>query len=448
MPADRYQQLVNAPVAGSVARQLGLPRPVRLRRHAPGAPLVPGPAVLVGAGRLAKPARAVLESAGVAVQAEPSDDGDRYGAALVDASDVASPAELRGVYDALHPVVRRLAPCGRVVVLAGAVEHAADWRAAAAQRALDGFVRSLAKELRHGATANLVRVAPDAEQAATSTLRFVLSGRSAFVDGQVLHVDAPVEGRAVAAADDDRPLAGRVAVVTGAAQGIGAAISEVLARDGAHVIGVDLPAAGAALADVMNRVRGEALHLDVTADHAPDRLTDFLAERHGGAHVVVHNAGTTRDKTLAGMDAERWDTIIELNLASQTRLNAALLDAGTLRAGGRVIALSSLAGIAGNRGQTNYAASKAGVIGLTEALAPEMATRQATINAVAPGFIETRLTERMPFGVREVGRRLNSLSQGGLPVDVAETVAWLADPGSGGVNGRVVRVCGQSLLGA
>ena len=107
-----------------------------------------------------------------------------------------------------------------------------------------------------------------------------------------------------------------------------------------------------------------------------------------------------------------------------------------------------MSGIAGNSGQTNYAASKAGVIGMVEAMAPDLAHRGATINAVAPGFIETQMTAAMPFGPREVGRRLNSLSQGGRPVDVAETIAWFASPASTGVNGNVVRVCGQNLLGA
>lgn len=449
---DRYQQLVNTPLGSALARQMGLPRPATLRRHEPGAPLVPGPALLAGDGRLVKPAHAVLDAADVTVVSDPhaeaAHDHPRYGAAVVDASAVAGPGDLRVVHDALQPVVRRLAGSARVVVLAGVPEELSDPAAAAAQRGLEGFTRSLGKELRGGATANLVRVARGAEDAAGSTLRFVLSARSAYVDGQVLRVDAPVEGQPVTPADPDRPQAGRVAVVTGAARGIGASIAAVLARDGAHVVGVDLPDSGDALAGVVNRVGGEALQLDVAADDAPERLTGVLAHRHGGADVIVHNAGITRDKTLAGMDAERWDRVIDLNLASQQRLNAALLDAGALRAGGRVVALASLAGIAGNRGQTNYATSKAGVIGLVEALAPHVAQQGATINAVAPGFIETRLTGAMPAGVREVGRRMNSLSQGGLPVDVAEAVAWLADPGSGGVNGRVVRVCGQHLAGA
>ena len=110
--------------------------------------------------------------------------------------------------------------------------------------------------------------------------------------------------------------------------------------------------------------------------------------------------------------------------------------------------LASTSGIAGNRGQTNYAASKAGVIGMVRSYAPAFARRDATINAIAPGFIDTDMTHAMPFATREVARRLNSLQQAGLPVDVAETAAWLSSPSAGGVNGQVVRVCGQNLVGA
>ena len=129
------------------------------------------------------------------------------------------------------------------------------------------------------------------------------------------------------------------------------------------------------------------------------------------------------------MPEERWATLMEINLSSEERINDALLDGGLLAANGRIVGVSSMAGIAGNAGQTNYATSKAGVIGMVEALAPELAERGATINAVAPGFIETQMTAAMPIGPREAGRRMSSLSQGGLPVDVAETIAWFASPG-------------------
>src|ERR1700761_7202315 len=174
----------------------------------------------------------------------------------------------------------------------------------------------------------------------------------------------------------------------------------------------------------------------------------IAAHFKGGVDVVVHNAGVTRDRTIAKMPEDRWAQLMEINLSSEERIDDALLDSGRLNDNGRLVCVSSMSGIAGNSGQTNYAASKAGVIGMVESLAPELAKRKATINAVAPGFIETQMTAAMPIGPREAGRRLSSLSQGGLPVDVAETIAWFASPATTGVNGNVVRVCGQSLLGA
>ncbi len=148
------------------------------------------------------------------------------------------------------------------------------------------------------------------------------------------------------------------------------------------------------------------------------------------------------------MPEDRWSSLLEINLSSEERINDELLHKDLLRENGRIVCVSSMSGIAGNSGQTNYATSKAGVIGMVEALAPQLAKRGATINAVAPGFIETQMTDAMPIAIREAGRRMNSMSQGGLPVDVAETIAWFASPASSGVNGNVVRVCGQSLLGS
>jgi 3-oxoacyl-[acyl-carrier protein] reductase len=253
-------------------------------------------------------------------------------------------------------------------------------------------------------------------------------------------VDAP--------ADWQRPLRGKVALVTGASRNIGEAIAEVLARDGAHVVCLDVPAQGAALAAVANRIGGTALQLDITAQDAPSRIASHLRERHGGIDIVVHNAGVTRDKKLADMRPELWDVVIEVNLSSQERINDALLSDDMLNTSGRIISVASISGIAGNVGQSNYATSKAGVIGMVQSMVPVLAGQQITINAIAPGFIETPMTAAIPLAIREVGRRMNSLAQGGLPVDVAEAIAWLASPGSGGVIGTVVRVCGQSLIGA
>jgi len=317
---------------------------------------------------------------------------------------------------------------------------------AIAQRALEGLVRAIGKEVRTGATAQLVYVEHRAEGELESTLRFLLSPRSAFVSGQVIRV-----GPAVAPAtafDWASPLAGRVALVTGAARGIGAAIAEVLARDGAHVVGLDVAPMGGELAALTGRLHGSHLTADITAAEAPAAIAGHLLDAHGGVDIVVHNAGITRDQTLGRMSEEQWSTVLAVNLTAPQHIDQELFTRNAVRANGRIVAVSSISGIAGNAGQANYSTAKAGVIGFVQAWAPEVAKRGVTLNAVAPGFIETRMTAAMPIAIREAGRRMNSLSQGGLPIDVAETVAWFAAPASAGVTGNVVRVCGQSLLGA
>jgi 3-oxoacyl-[acyl-carrier protein] reductase len=368
-----------------------------------------------------------------------------WSAIIFDATGITNVAGLSELHAFTAPAFRNLRPSGRLIVLGTPPEDCTDPAAAAAQRALDGFIRSAGKEARSGSTANLIYVAAGAEPSLESTLRFFLSGRSAYVSGQVVRVRPAATPPT---ADWSRPLDDRVAVVTGAARGIGAAIAETLARDGALVVGVDVPAAGSALAEVANKIGGTAFQVDITAADAPDRLADYLEQRHGGADIFVHNAGITRDRSLVNLTAENWSSVLSVNLDAQLRINETLLGRNVLHPNARVICISSTSGIAGNRGQTNYAASKAGIIGMVQALAPVMAKKDMTINAVAPGFIETAMTKAMPFATREIGRRINSLNQGGLPVDVAETVAWLGQPGTAGVNGQVIRVCGQSMLGA
>ncbi|MGH3356395.1 MAG: 3-oxoacyl-ACP reductase, partial [Nocardioidaceae bacterium] len=238
-----------------------------------------------------------------------------------------------------------------------------------------------------------------------------------------------------------------VALVTGASRGIGESIARTLARDGATVVGVDVPQMASELKELMSQLGGEAVTLDITSVDAPQRVAKHLSDKHGGVDVVVHNAGITRDKKLANMKSDRWRSTIGVNITAPERITGELLDQKLVRPNGRIIGIASIAGIAGNLGQTNYGASKAGVIGFVESLAPRLSDN-ITANAVAPGFIETQMTAQIPVVTREAGRRMNSLSQGGLPVDVAETIAWFASPASTAVNGNVVRVCGQSLLGA
>ena len=453
MSRDRYQSIANSSLGGAVTKRLGLPTPPIIERHEPGKPVVSSPVALGAArgGRLEEAAREVLRAIEAHVETDvASVDGRGELAALVfDASGIDDSARLRSLYEFFHPLMRALRPSGRVLILAAPPDESGGVRAATAQRAIEGFARSIAKEIgRNGSTAQLVQVASGAEGAMESTLRFLLSARSAYVDGQAVRIEAPPPSEAAMPDDWDRPLEGRIAAVTGSARGIGEAIAEALADQGASVLCIDVPSAGDALTEVANRIGGTSLGLDITSAEAPAALAEHIEQRHGRVDVFVHNAGITRDKTLARMSPEAWDAVLDVNLSSQLRLNDALLAGELLGEGGRLVSVSSVSGIAGNRGQSNYATSKAGVIGMVAALAPVMRELGATANAVAPGFIETAMTAAMPVTAREGGRRANSLVQGGQPIDVAETIAWLASPGSGGVNGNVVRVCGQAIIGA
>ncbi|CAN5715274.1 3-oxoacyl-ACP reductase [soil metagenome] len=450
MATDLFSHVVNSGPGSFLAKQLGIPQPETLRRYRAGEPALAGALLIGGEGRVVEPLRSALADDYELVQNNIGGRwADKFGGLVFDATGITTPEGLRGLYEFFTPVLRNLGPSGRVVVIGTTPEAAGSVDERIAQRALEGFTRSLGKELRLGATVALVYLAPDAKPAATgleSTLRFILSGKSAYVDGQVFYVGAD---DSTPPADWDQPLAGKIAVVTGAARGIGATIADVFARDGAKVIAVDVESAAEALAETATRVGGTALALDVTAPDAVDRITEHVREHYSGhLDILVNNAGITRDKLLANMDDARWDAVIAVNLLAPQRLTEGLVDNGVIGAGGRVIGLSSMAGIAGNRGQTNYGATKAGMIGITQALAPVLAEKGITINAVAPGFIETAMTAAIPLATREVGRRLNSLYQGGEPVDVAETIAYFASPASNAVTGNVIRVCGQAMMGA
>jgi len=467
--SDSYLNFANSSFGAKLADLMGLPKPLVLERFQPEQPVLNGTLLLGGGGtpELLQPLAKTFAAMGVSSvvhRALPQwlsianqhgllsgrwgvgdQPGAKVKALLFDATGMTDSNQSDELYDFFHETVRSVLPCGRVIVIGRPPEACTSPRKATMQRALEGLSRALGKELKRAITCNLVYCAEGAEDQLESTLRFLLSPRSTYVSAQVIRVGQLTAESATI--DWAQPLAGKKVLVTGASRGIGAAIAEVMARDGAQLICLDVPQAQDGLDEIAARLGGRALAMDISAPDAPALLSE-AALADGGWDVVVHNAGITRDKTIANMKDALWQSVVNVNLSTQERINDALVEAGALKSGARIVCVSSISGIAGNLGQTNYAFSKAGVIGMVQSMAPVLAERGITINAVAPGFIETQMTAAIPFTIREAGRRMNSMGQGGLPVDVAETIAWLASPASAGLNGNVVRVCGQSLLGA
>ena len=301
-----------------------------------------------------------------------SPEGLRPQGLVLDATGLRHPEELRRAWAFFKPRLRSLRRCGRALVLARPAQLD-DPAAAATSHALEGFARSMARELgRKGSTAQVVFVQRGAEARLEPLLRFLLSARSVFISGQPFLVSADVAGAGRAPAT--RPLDGRVALVTGAAHGIGAATARAMAREGARVIVMDRPSEAEPAGLLADEIKGVALLEDITDPGAPQAMLDLLQERFDGRlDVLVHNAGVTRDKMLFNMDQERWDLVLQVNLLAVLRVNELLLP--TMKTGGRVICTASIAGIAGNKGQCNYAASKAGVIGAVRATARQLAGR-------------------------------------------------------------------------
>ena len=469
--SDLLMRLNGNPLTKALARAIGLPNPVALARDA--GPCVERPfegkRVLLGrsaGGYAADAVAAALARAGApppdltpaagwpaapsnggAAPPVPSAVAGPLDILVMDATGCSAPADYRALYDTIHPVARQLVRNGRVMVLAAEPELAATPAAAAVARGVEGFVRSLAKETgARGVTVNLAYVAREALDRLDGPLRFFCGARTTYVTGQAFSLSA----RVAAPADErsTRTLAGKVALVTGAARGIGLAVLERLAQEGTRVVALDVPGAQAELHAACERLGATPFLADIAAPDTAARLGAFLLERFGGVDVVVHNAGITRDRTLANMQPHFWDLVVQVNLAAVIAIDQQLLGQGVLRDCGRVVCLSSVSGVAGNFGQTNYAASKAALIGYVAAQAPLLAARGICINAVAPGFIDTPMTDAMPLFVREIGRRLNSVKQSGQPRDVAELVAFLCTPGASGISGATIRACGQGLIGA
>ncbi len=238
-------------------------------------------------------------------------------------------------------------------------------------------------------------------------------------------------------ADVSASLAGRRALVTGAARGIGRAISTELAAAGAEVLCCDLPGTSEN-EEVAREVGGKALFGDVTKAEDADRL---IAEA-GDLDILINNAGITRDGLLARMSEEDWRAVIDVNLTSVFLMCHAVIRGMMKRRSGAIVNLSSVVGLAGNFGQSNYAASKAGIVGFTKSLAKEAGPRGVRVNAIAPGYIETRLTDVLPEEIKQKMLDATSLGRFGQPEDIARVARFLCSDESAFITGQVLVVDG------
>jgi len=245
-------------------------------------------------------------------------------------------------------------------------------------------------------------------------------------------------------------LEGKVALVTGASRGIGRAIAAELAREGAQVVinySRDADGAQAGLAEIQAAGgRGCVMQADVSDYKAAESLIKATIDTCGGLDILVNNAGTTRDMVIMMMPEADWDIVIQTNLKSAFNCSKAAVKTMLRKRSGRIINITSVSGIAGNAGQTNYAASKAGIIGLTRSLAREVAARNITVNAVAPGFVPTALTTGLPQELKDASLKAIPLGRWGTPEDVAYAVAFLAAPRAGYITGQVLCVDGGMVM--
>lgn len=239
----------------------------------------------------------------------------------------------------------------------------------------------------------------------------------------------------------------QVALVTGASRGIGAAIAQELAQRGFKVVGTATTDEGAArITAALAQAGGRGAKLDVNDGAAAEALVDAVVKEHGGLHVLVNNAGITRDTLAMRMKDEDWDAVTDTNLKAVFRMSRAVMRTMMKQRYGRIISITSVVGASGNPGQANYAAAKAGVAGMTRALARELGSRGITVNCVAPGFIETDMTASLPEEQQKALLGQIPLGHLGKPADIADAVAWLASPSTGYVTGQEIHVNGGMFM--
>lgn len=247
---------------------------------------------------------------------------------------------------------------------------------------------------------------------------------------------------------DTTTLQGQVALVTGATRGIGAAIAQELAARGMKVIGTATSDDGAArITAALGQHAGcRGATLDVNDAKAAEALIDAITKEHGALHVLVNNAGITRDTLAMRMKDDDWDAVLDTNLKAVFRMSRAVMRTMMKQRYGRIVSITSVVGASGNPGQANYAAAKAGVAGMTRALARELGSRGITVNCVAPGFIETDMTAALPEAQQAALLGQIPLGHLGKPGDVAHAVAFLSSPQAGYISGQELHVNGGMFM--
>ncbi|APP76943.1 3-oxoacyl-ACP reductase [Xanthomonas vesicatoria ATCC 35937] len=244
-----------------------------------------------------------------------------------------------------------------------------------------------------------------------------------------------------------KPLQGEVALVTGASRGIGAAIADTLAAQGATVIGTATSASGAtAIGERLAAHGGHGRELNVTDAAAVDGLIDAIGKEFGAISILVNNAGITRDNLLMRMKDDDWQAIIDTNLTSVFRTSKAVMRGMMKARKGRIVNIASVVGVTGNPGQTNYAAAKAGIIAFSKSLAKEIGSRGVTVNVVAPGFIDTDMTKALPKEAKAGLLQQIALGHLGAPEDIANAVAFLAGPTARYITGETLHVNGGMYM--
>ncbi len=368
-------------------------------------------------------------------------------AILVDTRSFKSLTDLNKMYLDLNKCVGKLEDEGRILLISNTSTTKQNTPIeAAVQSSLIGFIKSLGKELgRKGSTVNLLQLENQAHAASIQLcLEYFLSSKACYVSGQTLEIHSAKKLNKPAKIH--KPYQKQTVLITGACGSIGQKVAETLSQRGATVLLVDLPSNNTPLKRLAQKTKGIALTVDLTKPNATGLIAETIQQELGQLNILIHSAGITKDRLFKNMPPTQWTEVIHVNLTAPITITDTLLSKNLIAKSGRVILISSIVGLSGNAGQTQYSASKAGLIGYMQALKTSTQKKQITINTIAPGFITSPMVKNIPAITREAAKRSNAFAQPGLPEDVAEAAALFAHPNAKGLNGRVLRVCGLAYI--